>query len=217
MAAPYGVIPPSFFWQVMVLSGHLLSFLHPLTPQKAWDEPSPCRGREPVTLHTKQGHTENRIARYPPLRMHYLQGRYGILVTHSLGSFQIQTHWSLVSALSWAKTPSSPPASNRPGLLPLLGPGGRHFLGQSCSPSAVGSEPYQLQPQARLVPFCIFMLLLLPAGLSECHCFLPRPQALTHASPILTDFVVLCPLEEPTSFATHIRDGKQKLPALKTS
>lgn len=80
VAAPYGVIPPSFFWQVMVLSGHLLSFLHPLAPQKSWDEPSPCRCREPVTLHTKQGHTENRIARYPPLRMHYLQGRYGILV-----------------------------------------------------------------------------------------------------------------------------------------
>lgn len=68
-----------------------------------------------------------------------------------------------------------------------------------------------------LVPFCFFMLLLIPAGLSECHCFLPRPQALTHASPIRTDFVVLCPPEEPTSFATHIRDGKRKLPALKTS
>ena len=115
-----------------------------------------CRCREPVTLHTKQGHIENRIARYPPLRMHYLQGRCGILVTHSLGSFQIQTHWSLVSALSWAKAPSSPPASNRLWLLPLLSPGGWHFIGQSCSPSAVGREPYQLQLRA---PACALLFL----------------------------------------------------------
>lgn len=156
MAAPYGVIPPSFFWQEKVLSGHHLSFLHPSAPQKAWDKPSPCRCREPVTLHTKQGHIENRIARYPPLRMHYLQGRCGILVTHSLGSFQIQTHWSLVSALSWAKAPSSPPASNRLWLLPLLSPGGWHFIGHSCSPSAVGREPYQLQLRA---PACALLFL----------------------------------------------------------
>lgn len=62
---------------------------------------------------------------------------------------------------------------------------------------AARSTDSNLRPP--LAQFCFFLLLLLPADLSECHFFLPRPQALAHPRPIFTDFMVLCPLIGPTS------------------
>ena len=91
---------------------------------------------------------------------------------------------SLRQALAAAPAQSWRAAVNRPVLQP-----------QCCRQRALLTPTSG--PHVRNSPF--FMLLLLPADLSECHFFLPRPQALAHPSPIFTDFAVLCPLTGPTS------------------